>query len=356
MHPLPTTGVARFPGGRQLKVTTADTHRVIDEAVTEMSINHDVDANTIEVRVVPANGAGPKIYVLSRYDVYGFMQHGIAEPAYDPASNSPKHYKTWPIPGPYSTGDKPHPWDVVQGEKQDCRILSALQVLALCQPKILMQALTCDVGAGTCTVMLRRTPGPKGVAATTAPLEAFTFTTALPCKWTGPNTATQLLYAGADSVIDYLPLWPSFFEKALAVMWGGYGALAGAEERSLMSALGITTMQAIQFTKAARTGEQNVRGWITTLCDAFAAGCPTTAFIIGKQHNYGIVGVSPTHVVVCDPNSRQTGDYYARWNDSPRIFDGTPAMLQSSVNFPMKLTWAQFFENFMWAYIFRPSA
>jgi hypothetical protein len=345
MQPLPTTGVARFPSGHRLN-TTDSTGRIIDLVVFEITIIGEKN-DKLEVRVIPED-AGSKIFVIPRNDAYAFMQHGIPEPLLDPATNVASQYKSWPIIGPYSSGDAPHPWDVIQGAKNNCRILSGLQVLALCQPKLLMNALTFDAAAGTCTIRLRRTPGPKKEALTNAPFEDFTFSTALPCKW-APGVP-QLLYAGADTDTTHLPLWACFFEKALAIMWGGYGALAGAEERSLMSALGINEVTTLQF---GSSGVMNAAGWAKSMKESFAANRPMTTFIMGKQHNYGVVGASDDGVIICDPNSRQTGDYFQRWDGGHRVFKGQAVTLQDSANFPMFFTWEQYFENFLWAHIFQ---
>ncbi|MEV6866148.1 hypothetical protein AB0M44_34790 [Streptosporangium subroseum] len=348
MQPPPTTGVARFPKGLQFKADDRK-GRTIDLLVYEIAVIGESD-NFVEVRVI-LDTVAPKIFEIQRHVAYAFMQQGIAEPKLDPTTNVPVQYKSWPIPGPYSSGDAPHPWDVIQGAKNNCRILSALQVLALCRPTFLMNALTFDAAAETCTIRLRRTPGPTEVAATNAPFEPFTFSTALPCKW-APG-APQLVYAGADTDTTYLPLWSCFFEKALATMWGGYGALTGAEERSLMSALGVNDVITLHFDRLDRTGEVNTAGWSKSMKDAFAAKRPMTTFIMGKQHNYGVVGVNDAGVIICDPNSRQIGDYFERWQGNHKVFNGQTTTLQQSVNFPMFLTWDQYFTNFMWVHIFQ---
>jgi hypothetical protein len=347
MEPLPTTGVARFPQGRRFEAHDSD-GKLIDVVVSEMQIVSDGDP--AKVLIFPHGKGNYQTFVIRLNVVHAFMAHGVQEPPiYSPKTLG--HYCQWQIPGAYSTGSEPHAFDVVQGLQGDCRIMSALQVLALQQPQILKKALTIDTSAGTCTIMLRPTPGPKTVCLTTTQPQAFTFSTALPCKFTlGPDK--ELLFAGTGSLLTYLPLWPSFFEKALAMMWGGYPALTGAEERAFMSTLGFFDISTIQFSQATSGGDQNVEGRIKTITTAFEAKCPMTTFIMGKQHNYGVVGVTAKGVVICDPNSRQDAAFYDRW-DHPKIFDGNAETLKNSASFPMFFTWEQYFENFVWIHIFR---
>ncbi|MFI6604832.1 hypothetical protein ACIBHX_52170 [Nonomuraea sp. NPDC050536] len=346
MQPLPTTGVARFPKVQQFKGKDSK-GTPVDLMVQEIVILGEA-GDLVEVRFITEQ-LMVKVIELHHDAAYAFMQQGIPEPRLDPATKTVCQYRSWPIPGPYSSGDAPHPWDVVQGAKNNCRVMSGLQVLALCRPKLLMKALTCDTATGTCTIRLRRTPGPQQVAATNAPFEKFTFSTALPCVL-GVNPP-ELVYAGAGALTKYLPLWPSFFEKALAIMWGGYGALTGAEERSLMSALGIHNVTTHHFAKDVELDNTAV---VMGMQTAFAACLPMTTFIMGKQHNYGVVGADAKGVIICDPNSRPNQTYYDRWDGKPNVFNGQRATLESSANFPMFFTWDQYFDTFMWVHIFQP--
>lgn len=348
MQPLqPITGRVRFtePQG-QLVVTYDDQGNGTAFQAAEISILSQGDPTTVMIIEIGVARPGRRLEI-RQADAQRLLLRGIAEPQVAEAHLPFANYLVFNNP-PFN--GQPKPSDVIQGRMGNCRIVSALQSIAVFCPGLLTSALH-NNGNGTFTIMLKPSPHGEAEPKTNQAPQPFTISTALPCdRITGDSP--DLFYCGRGSDLATFPLWPALFEKAFALMWGGYEKLQGAKETPLMLALGLTKGFTLDFMKPDRLPQN----WKQKMLQAAAAGHPMTCSLQGLQHNYAVIAVSENGVVVSDPRTHRDPAAVQRWA-TPSVFGwvddghlvGKPSHTEAD-SFPMLFSWEDFLEAFRWVY------
>lgn len=333
----------RFPGGRMIKGQS------LSGAPVELTVSEIIVVDKPKpgcVRVVKQDWATAGTTVqLADEDLVALLKEGIPEPmvaetetvasGFLPLTNAP--FSGTPLPS-----------DVNQGLIGDCRVISALQAIAVAQPALLTSALS--GGPDTYGVALKRAPAPDKAPASSQRPEVFRVSGALPVNRLPKEPELLYCLRGNDTKDTSFPVWPAIFEKAFAVMWGGYGKLAGALEEPVMLALGLTSPLSSKI-QLLNNAKPDPAAWREKMMRFHAENMPMTTTIQDKRHNYAIIRVSEDGVVVSDPNTRRTGDFLARWA-TPRHVSTAPGFVADSEVWPLFFPWDTFFDRFMWVYAY----
>lgn len=338
-------GRVRFPQGRAIKGQS------LSGAPVELTVAEIIVVgrpNPGCVRVVKHGkewAAAGSTVQLADEDLVGLLREGVPEPmvadaemmvsAYLPLTNAP--FSGTPLPS-----------DVNQGLVGDCRVISALQAIAVAQPALLTSALSGD--SDTYQVTLKRAPAPDKAPASNQRPEVFRVSGALPVNRLSKEPELLYCLRGNDPEAASFPVWPAIFEKAFAVMWGGYGRLAGALEEPVMLALGLTSPLSSKI-QLLNNAKPDPTAWREKMIHFYAEKMPMTTTIQDKRHNYAIIRVGEDGVVVSDPNTRRTGDFLARWAE-PRHVSTAPDFVRDSEVWPLFFPWDTFFDKFMWVYAY----
>lgn len=237
-------------------------------------------------------------------------QKGREEFSYGPATN-----RLWGATGGPSADD------VTQGELGNCGIISALEVVALKWPQLITTCLSATPQGITYSLQHIVKPPGKWDYAKAPPRSQGTLTGTMSLNLPIVRTQNTLLYAGRyeDPTTTQLGLWPAYLEKALAIMWGGYDSLIGAPDNWIYAALGAKyTGLGSSRTMINGKPPADVERLITA-ADNQGRGLVSTS--ISGYHNFSIVGVTATHVILRDPTTDVTSQTYKRSLTSPFALD-----------------------------------
>jgi hypothetical protein len=353
-HPF-TTGMGdlgasrrvRFPHGKLLRVKSSSG----DSAEVNAAELVALDNGKVWITKFGPKWKSSAIVVRLETELGPVLASGIPEPMVDPANAVQSGYL--PLDNPLFGAGGPLPSDVNQGLMGDCRIVSALQALAAAQPKLLMEAVT--GGPETYKVRMRRPPASNRAPKSSQPFEMITVSCALAMDRT--KDEPEILYClRGNRPGTVFPIWPAIVEKALAHVWGGYARLDGALEDTIMLALGLSLPPGgkINFMSLDPDDSVNVEKWANSIKKSWAAGRPITAFIQGRQHNYAIVEVRETGVVISDPNTRREGDFQERWANPANMSAMTDDWKKTESVWPLFFTWRELVHAFTWVCSYEP--